>query len=154
MERSASCAVYFCKSSCQTPPGGLIPACKPIVVMRDAPIINAFRFSPNWCLSLLRKFLFNRECKAVIWSLDRKFMDLTASILCTVEEMSFTLNTTRKSAKTNEITDVFFLSVIFTDGYNSVSNVVGLYRQTFAVGSNYRPHYSVGIYRLHYRRNL
>jgi hypothetical protein len=40
--------------------------------------------------------------------------------------------------KTNRIIDGIILSVIFTDEYNSVSNFVGLYRQTFAVGNNYR----------------
>jgi len=47
---------------------------------------------------------------------------------------------TRKLAKTNEITDRIIWSVIFTDGYNFVSNFVGLYRQTFAIGNNYRRH--------------
>ena len=36
-------------------------------------------------------------------------------------------NTTIKSAKTNEIINEIFLLVIFTDVYNFVSNVVGLY---------------------------
>ena len=48
--------------------------------------------------------------------------------------------TTRKSTKTNKITDGIILSVIFTDEYNSISNFVGLYRQTFAVGNNYQWH--------------
>ncbi|KAJ6862577.1 hypothetical protein NC652_039433 [Populus alba x Populus x berolinensis] len=93
-ERSAaSCALYCCKSSCQTPPGGLIPTWKAIVAMRDATIIIAFRFSLAKLMPLSPTEIpfFNRECKAVIWSQDHKFMDLTTSILCTVEEMSFTL---------------------------------------------------------------
>jgi hypothetical protein len=48
------------------------------------------------------------------------------------------LPTTRKSANTKGITYEIFLSIIFTDGHNSVSNFIGIYRQTFIVGNNYR----------------
>jgi hypothetical protein len=57
--------------------------------------------------------------------------------------------TTRKPAKTNRITDVIFSSVILTDGNNSISNSVGIYRQHNSVGdpiSIYRRHIFVGIY--------
>ena len=48
--------------------------------------------------------------------------------------------TTKKFAETNKITDGIILSVIFTNRYNSLSNFVSLYRQTFVVGNNYRGH--------------
>jgi hypothetical protein len=38
--------------------------------------------------------------------------------------------------KTNKIIDGSFLLVIFTDGYNSIFNFIGLYQQTFVVGNN------------------
>jgi len=37
--------------------------------------------------------------------------------------------TTRKPEKNNEITDGIFPSVIYTDGNNSVSKSVGIYRR-------------------------
>ena len=51
------------------------------------------------------------------------------------------LCTTRKPEKTNGITDGIFPSVIITDGNNSVSNSVGIYRQHKPVSE------TVGIYR-------
>jgi hypothetical protein len=42
--------------------------------------------------------------------------------------------TTRKPEKTNGITDGIFPSVIYTDGNNSVSKSVGIYRRTQPVG--------------------
>jgi len=63
-------------------------------------------------------------------------------------------NTTRKSVKTNRITDKIILSVIFTDGYNYVCNLVSLYRETFVVGNNYRWHRIADrIYRILKKRN-
>ena len=51
--------------------------------------------------------------------------------------------------KTNRITEEIILSVIFTDGYNYVYNLVSLYRETFVVGNNYRRHrITDGIYRI------
>ena len=50
--------------------------------------------------------------------------------------------TTRKSENTNGITGGIFSSEIFNDGINSVSKVVGIYRQN----------YSIGIYRRYRRR--
>jgi len=49
--------------------------------------------------------------------------------------------TTRKSAKTNGITDGHFTSVIFIDENNFVSDSVGIYRRTNFVND------TVGIYR-------
>jgi hypothetical protein len=62
--------------------------------------------------------------------------------------------TTRKSTKTNGITDGKIPSEIFADGYNFVSQSVGIYRQIPSVGDTvgiYRWNMSVGTYRL-YRR--
>jgi hypothetical protein len=50
-------------------------------------------------------------------------------------------DTTRKSTKTNKITDEIFSSVKITDGNNFVSTSVGIYRQITPVGD------TVGIYR-------
>jgi hypothetical protein len=67
------------------------------------------------------------------------------------------MHPTRKSMKTNKIIDGSFLLVIFTDGYNSIFNFIGLYQQTFVVGNNddidsvdnavsiYWRNYSIGI---------
>jgi len=52
--------------------------------------------------------------------------------------------TTRKPEKTNGITDWTISSVIITDGHNSISKSVGIYRRTI----------SVGIYRLFRRRGI
>jgi hypothetical protein len=50
------------------------------------------------------------------------------------------VNTTRKPEKTNGITYGIFPSVIYTDGNNSVSKSVGIYRRNKPVGE------TVGIY--------
>jgi len=58
--------------------------------------------------------------------------------------------TTRKRKKTNGITDGMFPSVIITDGHNSVSKSVGIYRRHKSVNNSvgiYRRKYFVGIYR-------
>jgi len=62
------------------------------------------------------------------------------------------MSTTRKSENTNRI----FLSVIFNDGTNSVSNSVGIYRQIYSIGEMvgiYQRNYSIGIYRPSLRRS-
>jgi len=56
--------------------------------------------------------------------------------------------TTRKPEKTNEITDVNIPSVVITDGLNSVSKFVGIYRRTNSVGD------TVGIYQPYLRRTI
>jgi len=61
------------------------------------------------------------------------------------------LFTTRKPEKTNGITNGMFLSVIITDGHNSVSKSVSIYRRYKSVGI-YRRKYSIGIYRPFHRR--
>jgi hypothetical protein len=48
---------------------------------------------------------------------------------------------TRKPEKSNGITDGIFPSVIYTDGNNSVSKSIGIYRQNKSVGD------TIGIYR-------
>ena len=68
-----------------------------------------------------------------------------------------TAYTTRKLEKTNGITDGIFPSVIITDGNNSVSKSVGIYRRHKPVGdtvSIYRRNISVGIYRRFRRRGI
>jgi hypothetical protein len=52
----------------------------------------------------------------------------------------FILFTTRKPEKSNGITEGIFSSVIYTDGNNSVSKSVGIYRRIYSVGN------SIGIY--------
>jgi len=54
-------------------------------------------------------------------------------------------NTTRKPAKTNGITHRIFSSVILTDGNNSVSKSVGIYRQIKSISN------MVGIYQPYHR---
>jgi hypothetical protein len=56
--------------------------------------------------------------------------------------------TTRKSEKINGITDGIFPSVIYTDGNNSVSKFVGIYRRNQPIGE------TVGIYRWFRRRGI
>jgi len=59
--------------------------------------------------------------------------------------------TTRKLEKTNGITDGNIPSVIITDGHNSISKSVSIYRRPQFVGDTvgiYRRNISVGIYRL------
>jgi len=65
--------------------------------------------------------------------------------------------TTRKPEKSNGITDGNIPSVIYTDGHNSVSKSVGIYRRNHFVGDAvgiYRRNISVGIYRRFHRRNI
>jgi len=65
--------------------------------------------------------------------------------------------TTRKPEKSNGITDGIFPSVIYTDGNNSVSKSVGIYRQNKSIGDTvgiYRRNISVGIYRRCRRRSI
>ena len=60
-------------------------------------------------------------------------------------------HTTRKSTKTNRITDGMFSSIIFSNENNSVSNFIGIYRQTISVGNTvsiYWWMYSVGTDRI------
>jgi hypothetical protein len=67
------------------------------------------------------------------------------------------MNTTRKPEKSNGITDGIFPSVIYTDGHNSVSKSVGIYRRNKSVGNAigiYRRNISVGIYRRFRRRSI
>jgi hypothetical protein len=63
--------------------------------------------------------------------------------------------TTRKPEKTNGITDGIFLSVIYTDGNNSVFKSVGIYRRNKPVGiyrqnipSVYTDGFADGVYSL------
>ena len=65
--------------------------------------------------------------------------------------------TTRKLEKSNGITDGNIPSVINTDGHNSVSKSVGIYRRNHSVGNAvgiYRQNISVGIYRRLHQRNI
>ena len=67
------------------------------------------------------------------------------------------ITTTRKPEKSNGITDGNIPSVINTDGHNSVSKSVGIYRRNHSVGNAvgiYRQNISVGIYRRFHRRNI
>jgi len=64
------------------------------------------------------------------------------------------ISTTRKPDKTNRITDGNILSVIFTDGHNSVSKFVGIYRRPKSISETvgiYRWTISVGVYRPFHR---
>jgi hypothetical protein len=56
--------------------------------------------------------------------------------------------TTRKPDKTNGITDGNIPSVIFTNGHNSVSKSVSIYRRPKSIGE------TVGIYRRTFRRYI
>jgi hypothetical protein len=67
------------------------------------------------------------------------------------------LPTIRKPKKTNGITDRIFPLVIYTDGNNSVSKSLGIYRRNKPVGetiSIYQWKYFVGIYRRFRRRGI
>jgi len=66
-------------------------------------------------------------------------------------------DTTRKPDKTNGITNGNILSVIFTDGHNSVSKSVGIYRRPKSIGETvgiYRQTIFVGVYRPFRRRGI
>jgi len=66
-------------------------------------------------------------------------------------------DTTRKSDKTNRMTDGNILLVIFTDGHNSVSKSVGIYRRPKFISETvgiYRRTISVGVYRSFRRRGI
>jgi hypothetical protein len=65
-----------------------------------------------------------------------------------VTERSIRFSTTRKPEKTNRITNGIFPSVIITDGNNSVSKSVDIYRRHKLIGN------TVGIYRRFRRRGI
>ena len=66
------------------------------------------------------------------------------SLPCIYRQPGERFTTTRKPEKSNGITDGKMPSVIYTDGYNSISKSVGIYRRNM----------SVGIYRRFHRRNI
>jgi hypothetical protein len=69
---------------------------------------------------------------SVIYSLDeRRYYDKKPNFAMPIYSNKFWKSidyTTRKSEKTNGITDKIFSSKFFTDGHNSVSKSVGIYR--------------------------
>jgi hypothetical protein len=75
-------------------------------------------------------------------------MDNRSYNLVTFLLVASSMNTTRKSEKSNGITDGIFPSVIYTDGNNFVSKSVGIYRRNKSVGD------TVGIYRQCRRRSI
>jgi hypothetical protein len=86
-----------------------------------------------------------KGCFEMVFVLSRCL--LHKHVACVLKRISVWYHTTRKPEKINRITDRIFLSVTITDGNNSVSKSIGIYRRPRSVGS-------VGIYRPFLRRGI